>query len=64
MKIAGLNTWPNRFPRLEVEPWFSMGVRSMKVRRHRVLYLVVEERKEVIILGVKYARMDFGKMRV
>ncbi|MBG9985060.1 type II toxin-antitoxin system RelE/ParE family toxin [Aerococcaceae bacterium DSM 111022] len=40
LEILNLNQMPERFPKLNIEPWYSRGLRVMPVDNYRVLYTV------------------------
>ena len=53
-RIGSLNSMPERFVRVEWEPWFSMSIRKTVVDRYLIFYLVKPEDNSVVILRIIY----------
>ena len=59
-EIRGLCNMPERYPLWEDEPWHSMGLRKMVVKKYVVLYLIAEQRQAVQIVRVFYGGRDIS----
>lgn len=51
---SSLNTFPNRFPLVEEEPWRNNGIRKIAVHNYIVYYWVDEPRRKVQVIGIIY----------
>ena len=59
--IRSIDTMPFRHQLYRDEPWFSQGLRMMKVKTHLVHCLTDEGQKEVRIVRIMYAKRDIRK---
>lgn len=57
-EIRSLDTFPERYPKVEWEPWASLGTRKMSVDRYIVYYRVDVEKKMVFVTRVVYGGRD------
>lgn len=53
-EINSLSEIPERYPRYDVEPWFSRGVRMLSVDNYCIFYTVDKEMKMVTVIRVLY----------
>ena len=59
-RIFSLNVMPKRFAVYEFDERF----RSTHVGKYRIVYLVNDKKREVIIMRIIYARRDLGKVEI
>ena len=57
-EIAGLDTFPARYPCIEEEPWRTKGIRKLSVKNFLIYYWIDEENSTVWITSVIYAKRD------
>lgn len=57
-EISSLAVFPQRHSSVEWEPWASMDVRKMPVKRYVVYYCADTERKAVTVLRIFYGGRD------
>ena len=57
-EIKSLDTLPERYRRIEEEPWRSLGFRVMVVKNFNVYYFVDDEKKTVWVTAVIYGKRD------
>ena len=57
-EINTLDVMPKRCPCIKEEPWRSMKIRKIIVRGYYVYYLVDDEKKQVIVVGVVYGKRN------
>lgn len=57
-EITSLSAFPESYPTVDWEPWFSMGVRKMPVDHYVVYYLVDGKGKSVTIIRIFYGGRD------
>lgn len=60
--VRGLSQFPMRHEAVDWEPWYSMGIRRLKVDNYLVFYRASEERGLVEVVRVLYAGMDIREM--
>ena len=61
-EIGSLSELPARYKPVDDEPWHSRGVRRIIVNNFFVYYRIDEDRKQVFVLNVIYARRDQLRM--
>lgn len=61
-EIGTLSEMPARYKPVDDEPWHSRGIRRIMVNNFFVYYRIDEDRKQVFILNVIYARRDQLRM--
>ena len=61
-EIGTLSELPARYKPVDDEPWHSRGIRRIMVNNFFVYYRIDEDRKQVFILNVIYARRDRLRM--
>ena len=61
-EIGTLSEMPARYKPVDDEPWHSRGIRRIMVNNFFVYYRIDEDRKQVFILNVIYARQDRLRM--
>ena len=61
-EIGTLSEMPARYKPVDDEPWHSRGIRRIMVNNFFVYYRIDEDRKQVFILNVIYARRDRLRM--
>ena len=61
-EIGSLSEMPARYKPVGDEPWHSRGIRRIMANNFFVYYRVDEDRKQVFIMNVIYARRDQLRM--
>ena len=61
-EIGSLSEMPARFKPVDDEPWHSRGIRRIMANNFFVYYRIDEDRKQVFVLNVIYARRDQLRM--
>ena len=61
-EIGSLSEMPARYKPVDDEPWHSRGIRRIMANNFFVYYRIDEDRKQVFILNVIYARRDQLRM--
>ena len=61
-EISSLSEMPARHKPVDDEPWHSRGIRKIMVNNFFVYYRIDEDRKQVFVLNVIYARRDQLRM--
>ena len=61
-EIATLSEMPARYKPVDDEPWHSRGIRRIMANNFFVYYRIDEDRKQVFVLNVIYARRDQLRM--
>ncbi len=54
-KVRSLEFMPEKYKRVEWEPWYSMGMRSVSVDNFTIFYLVDDESKRVTVVRIFYS---------
>ena len=57
-EIGSLSEMPARYKPVDDEPWHSRGIRRIMANNFFVYYRIDEDRKQVFVLNVIYARRD------
>ena len=57
-EIGSLSELPARYKPVDDEPWHSRGIRRIMANNFFVYYRIDEDRKQVFVLNVIYARRD------
>ena len=60
--IKKLGEFPKRHPKVDGEPWTSMGIRKVPVDKYVVYYLVREEHRLVFIVRIFYGGRDVSQL--
>ena len=61
-EIGSLSELPARYMPVDDEPWHSRGIRRIMANNFFVYYRIDEDRKQVFVLNVIYARRDQLRM--
>lgn len=61
-EIGSLSELPARYKPVDDEPWHSRGIRRIMANNFFVYYRIDEDRKQVFVLNVIYARRDQLRM--
>ena len=61
-EIGSLSEMPARYKPVDDEPWHSRGIRRIMANNFFVYYRIDEDRKQVFVLNVIYARRDQLRM--
>ena len=61
-EIRSLSELPARYKPVDDEPWHSRGIRRIMANNFFVYYRIDEDRKQVFVLNVIYARRDQLRM--
>ena len=61
-EIGSLSELPARYMPVDDEPWHSRGIRRIMANNFFVYYRIDEDRKQVFVLSVIYARRDQLRM--
>ena len=61
-EIATLSEMPARYKPVDDEPWHSRGICRIMANNFFVYYRIDEDRKQVFVLNVIYARRDQLRM--
>ena len=56
--LDSLRQMPGRIKRTDEEPWYSRGIRRMRIRNYYLYFRIVEEDRQVQILAVIYTARD------
>lgn len=56
--VAKLNKMPLRHSRYENEPWYSKGLRVLRVENYLVFYLPVKTEMVVVVIRIMYGGRD------
>ena len=59
---GSLSEMPARYKPVDDEPWHSRGIRRIMANNFFVYYRIDEDRKQVFVLNVIYARRDQLRM--
>ena len=57
-EMQTLSEMPQRIKTINEEPWGSYGFRKIRVKNYYIYFWIIEEKKQVQIIAVIYARMD------
>ena len=57
--ILSLDIMPHRCPERKVGVYASRGYRQLFIKNYTVLFRIVENRKQVIIITIRYSAMQF-----
>ena len=57
-EMTSLQTMPYRVKCIDAQPWGELGFRKIRVKNYYVYFWVDENKREVQILAVIYARRD------
>ena len=61
-EIGSLSEMPAKYKPVDDEPWHSRGIRRIMANNFFVYYRIDEDRKQVFVLNVIYARRDQLRM--
>ena len=61
-EIGSLSEMPARYKPVDDEPWHSRGIRRIMANNFFMYYRIDEDRKQVFVLNVIYARRDQLRM--
>ena len=57
-EMNALSEMPERVRLVDEEPWKSLGIRKKSYKNYFIYFLIIEEKKQVQIVAVIYAKMD------
>ena len=58
-KILGLKYFPEMYQKIEISDRFGRNYRRMLINNYIILYIVIEEKKTVLISHIYYGRRNY-----